>query len=144
MITPEAWTPVIINNQCSSIKWIERSTEYVLPRIQVFIYIYIYSPHFNFFAVINQLGVYRLLYCLVYSYRPIHSNFLLLKFSTVPRFNYIYTFVTTFRFFNKSLEEERLDRSKYRVYSSRFVFAVFLWQFIRLSWPYAYKISKYF
>ena len=35
MITPEAWTPVIINNQCSSIKWIERSKEYVLPRIQV-------------------------------------------------------------------------------------------------------------
>ena len=27
--------------QCSSIKWIERSTEYVLPRIQVYIYIYI-------------------------------------------------------------------------------------------------------
>ena len=35
MITPEAWTPVIINSQCSSIKWIERSTKYVLPRIQV-------------------------------------------------------------------------------------------------------------
>ena len=29
----------IINSQCSSIKWIERSTEYVLPRIQVFIYL---------------------------------------------------------------------------------------------------------
>ena len=29
MITPEARTPVIINSQCSSIKWIERSTEYV-------------------------------------------------------------------------------------------------------------------
>ena len=29
-------------------------------------------------------------------------------------------FLTTFRFFNKSLEEERLDRSKYREYSSRF------------------------
>ena len=42
MITPEAWTPVIINSQCSSIKWIERSTEYVLPRIQVFILYVIY------------------------------------------------------------------------------------------------------
>ena len=41
MITPEAWTPVIINSQCSSIKWIERSTEYVLPRVQVYIYIYL-------------------------------------------------------------------------------------------------------
>ena len=39
MITPEAWTPVIINNQCSSIKWIERSTKYVLPRIQVCLYL---------------------------------------------------------------------------------------------------------
>ena len=38
MITPdEACTPVIINSQCSSIKWIERSTKYVLPRIQVWI-----------------------------------------------------------------------------------------------------------
>ena len=37
MITPEAWTPVIINSQCSSIKWIERSTKYVLPRIKVFL-----------------------------------------------------------------------------------------------------------
>ena len=36
MITPEAWTPVIINSQCSSIKWIERSTKYVLPRVKVF------------------------------------------------------------------------------------------------------------
>ena len=35
MITPEAWTPVIIDSQCSSIKWIERFTKYVLPRIQV-------------------------------------------------------------------------------------------------------------
>ena len=35
MITPEAWTPVIINSQCSSIKWIERSTKYVLARTQV-------------------------------------------------------------------------------------------------------------
>ena len=43
MITPEAWTPVIINSQCSSIKWIERSTRYVLPRIQVFIYIDMYK-----------------------------------------------------------------------------------------------------
>ena len=35
MITPEAWTPVIINSQCSSIKWIEHSTKYILPmRIQ--------------------------------------------------------------------------------------------------------------
>ena len=48
MITPEAWTPVIINSQCSSIKWIERSTEYVLPRIQVFIYIYIYIYIYDF------------------------------------------------------------------------------------------------
>ena len=39
VITPEAWTPVIINSQCSSNKWIGRSTKYVLPRIQVFIYI---------------------------------------------------------------------------------------------------------
>ena len=37
MITPEACTPVIINSQRSSIKWIERSTKYVLPRIQVWI-----------------------------------------------------------------------------------------------------------
>ena len=43
MITPEAWTPVIINGQCSSIKWIERSTRYILPRIQVFIYIDMYK-----------------------------------------------------------------------------------------------------
>ena len=43
MITPEAWTPVIINSQCSSIKWIERSTKYVLPRIQVFI-MYVRKP----------------------------------------------------------------------------------------------------
>ena len=43
MITPEAWTPVIINSQCSSIKWIERSTKYFLPRIQVFIYIDTYK-----------------------------------------------------------------------------------------------------
>ena len=35
MITSEAWTPVIINSQCSSIKWIERSMKYILPRIQV-------------------------------------------------------------------------------------------------------------
>ena len=42
MITPEAWTPVIINSQCSSIKWIERSTKYVLPRIQVCTYVPIY------------------------------------------------------------------------------------------------------
>ena len=33
---------IYVNSQCSSIKWIERSTECVLPRIQVFIYIYIY------------------------------------------------------------------------------------------------------
>ena len=33
MITPEAWTPTIMNSQCSSIKWFERSTKYVLPRI---------------------------------------------------------------------------------------------------------------
>ena len=42
MITPEAWTPVVINSQCSSIKWIERSTEYVLPRIQVCMYVCMY------------------------------------------------------------------------------------------------------
>ena len=44
MITPEAWTHVIINSQCSSsIKWIERSTKYVLPKIRVsIIYLYIY------------------------------------------------------------------------------------------------------
>ena len=39
MITLEAWTPVIINSQCSSIKWIEHSTKYVLPRIQVYLYL---------------------------------------------------------------------------------------------------------
>ena len=39
MITSEAWTPVIINSQCSSIKWIERSAKYVLPRIQVCMYV---------------------------------------------------------------------------------------------------------
>ena len=55
MITPEAWTPVIINSQCSSIKWIERSTEYVLPRIQVCtIYIYIYIHQL---VKISQLAV---------------------------------------------------------------------------------------
>ena len=43
MITAEAWTRVIINSQCSSIKWIERSTKYVLPRIQVFI-MYVRKP----------------------------------------------------------------------------------------------------
>ena len=42
MITPEARPPVIIDSQCSSINWFERSTEYVLPRIQVILYIYIY------------------------------------------------------------------------------------------------------
>ena len=33
--------PVIINSQCYSIKWIEQSTKYVLPRIHVCMYIYI-------------------------------------------------------------------------------------------------------
>ena len=47
MITPEAWTPVIINSQCSSIKWIERSTKYVLPRIQVYIHTYIHIQHIH-------------------------------------------------------------------------------------------------
>jgi len=42
MITPESSSPVIINSQCSSIKLIERSTKYVLPRIQVFTYMHIY------------------------------------------------------------------------------------------------------
>ena len=36
MITPEAWIPVIINSQCSSIIWIERSTKYVLLGIHVY------------------------------------------------------------------------------------------------------------
>ena len=54
MITPEAWTPVIINSQCSSIKWIERSTEYVLPRIQVFIYIYIYIYIYMIFIYLQR------------------------------------------------------------------------------------------
>ena len=40
-------------------------------------------------------------------------------------FNFIYVFVTTFRFFIKSLEEERLNRSKLREYSSRFVLSCF-------------------
>ena len=33
---------IYIFNQCSSIKWIDRSTKYVLPRIQVFIHIFPY------------------------------------------------------------------------------------------------------
>ena len=41
MISPEAWSPVIINSQCSSIKRIKRSTKYVLPRS-----IYIYTDTF--------------------------------------------------------------------------------------------------
>ena len=56
MITPEAWTPVIINSQCSSIKWIERSTEYVLPRIQVYIYLYTYGADTNY-GVAPILGI---------------------------------------------------------------------------------------
>ena len=49
MITPEARPPVIIDSQCSSINRFERSTEYVLPRIQVilYIYIYFYSPWYG-------------------------------------------------------------------------------------------------
>ena len=43
MITPEAWTPVTPNSQCSSTEWIEHSTKYVLPRIQIFIIITIYK-----------------------------------------------------------------------------------------------------
>ena len=49
-----------------------------------------------------------------------------MKFPTRPPFNYVYTFAATFRFFNKSLEEERLDRLKYREYSSRFVLCCFV------------------
>lgn len=40
---------------------------------------------------------------------------------TMTKHRFLYIFATTFRFFNKSLEEERLDRSKYGQYSSRFV-----------------------
>ena len=48
-------------------------------------------------------------------------------------FNYICIFVTTFLFFNKSLEEERLDRSKYREYSDLFILCCFvIRQFIGL------------
>ena len=44
----------------------------------------------------------------------------------MTKHRFLYIFVTTFRFFNKSLEEERLDRSKYREYSSRFVLYCFV------------------
>ena len=62
MITSEAWTPVIVNTQCSSIKWIERSTKCVLPRIQVFwverVYIYvcmyIYKYIYIYIYIINN------------------------------------------------------------------------------------------
>ena len=63
MITLEAWTPVIINSQCYSIKWIERSTKYVLPRIQVNIFVYIFFvlffcllPHCRFIIFYKWLG----------------------------------------------------------------------------------------
>ena len=57
MITPEAWTPVSINSQCSSIKWIERSTKYVLPRIQVCMYVCMYVRYITAFASISSLVV---------------------------------------------------------------------------------------
>ena len=40
MITPEAWTPVIIDSQCSSIKWIERFTNTIYPEYK-YLYVYI-------------------------------------------------------------------------------------------------------
>ena len=69
------------------------------------------------------MDVFQLLYCLVYSYWPIRFKFLLL--SNFQLYCFLTIFVTTFRFFSKSLEEERLDRSKYREYLSR-LFAVLL------------------
>ena len=78
------------------------------------IYLYIYFLLISFFfAVINQLGVYQLLYCLVYSYWSIHFKLLLLSnFRLYRFFNYIYIFVTTFRFFNKSLRENGRARGR--------------------------------
>ena len=58
--TPEAWTPVIINSQCSSIKWIERSTEYVLPRIQVCMYVCMYQAYHRF---VKKLCISALVLC---------------------------------------------------------------------------------
>ena len=69
------------------------------------------------------MGVFQLLNCLVYSYWPIHFKFLLVF--DFQLYCFLTIFVTTFRFFSKSLEEERLDRSKYREYLSR-LFAVLL------------------
>ena len=59
MITPEAWTPVIINSQCSSIKWIERSTKYILPRIQVCMYVCkMIFGHVRRKSFFSYLGIY--------------------------------------------------------------------------------------
>ena len=44
---------------------------------------------------------------------------------TMTKHRFLYIFATTFRFFNK-FEEERLDRSKYGQYSSRFVLCCFV------------------
>lgn len=62
----------------------------------------------------------------------------------MTKHRFLYIFATTFRFFNDSLEEERLDRSKYRVYSSRFVLYRFVITVYKVILAYAYKISKYF
>ena len=60
-----------------------------------------------------------MLFSLLYSYWYIHFKFLLVSNFQLYRFLTIFICATTFRFFiyySKSLEEERLDRSKFREY----------------------------
>ena len=54
---------------------------------------------------------------------------------------YTYIFVTTFRFFNNPSKKTVRNIGYTQV---ALFFAVLLLQFITLSWPNAYKISKYF
>ena len=59
MINPEAWTPVIINSQCSSIKWIERSTKYPersTQNISIYISIFLLASHISV-KVITSLSL---------------------------------------------------------------------------------------
>ena len=103
MITPEAWTPVIINSQCSSIKWIERSTKYVLPRIQVFfpfsvcfpLFLYVFLCFLLFFHVFPSFPMWSYfflcfpIFSLVFSCFPMFSD-VFLCFSYFPMFHPVF------------------------------------------------------
>ena len=103
MITPEAWTPVIINSQCSSIKWIERSTKYVLPRVKVFfpfsvcfpLFLYVFLCFLLFFHVFPSFPMWSYfflcfpIFSLVFSCFPMFSD-VFLCFSYFPMFHPVF------------------------------------------------------